>query len=189
MSWVVWRNRYREGFCALGALENVPRDEEILKGASRAGDFPSAASYAMRADFPKDTKVADNAYTMIHHVVSAPLRALLEPELGKSRVEFLPVRIRDHAGRAVEGAHFVLNPLDVLDAIDVEASNVDYNDLDPTQLCMCEQLVLKPLPDEVTMFRPHNWTRIILVREEIADKLKEAGLSGLAFTSAEDYSG
>ncbi len=126
---------------------------------------------------------------MIHHVVSAPLRALLEPELGKSRVEFLPVRIRDHKGRAVEGEHFVLNPLDVLDAIDVEASNVDYHDFDPTQLIMCEQLVIKPLPDDVMMFRPHNWTRLILVREEIADKLKESGLSGLSFTAAEDYAG
>ena len=86
MGWFVWRSRYREGFCALGALENVPRDEELRRGQSRAADFPKDAFYQMRDDY-KDTAVADNAYAMIHHVVSSRLRALVEPAPGARRVQ------------------------------------------------------------------------------------------------------
>jgi hypothetical protein len=39
------------------------------------------------------------------------------------------------------------------------------------------------------MFRPHNWSRLILVRDDVVAKLKAAGLDGLAFTDAEDFTG
>src|SRR6185312_2302321 len=111
MSFHVWHSRYQDGFCALGALENVPHDQDILKGRPRAAGFPDDALYEMRADFPKDIEVPDNLYTMIHFAVSAALWAVLEPLLQASRVEHLPVKIKNHKGRFVPGEYFVLNPI------------------------------------------------------------------------------
>ncbi len=189
MKYFVWDSRYQDGLCALGALENVPKDEQILKGKPRAVGFPPDASYSMRADFPKDVEVPDNVYAAIHYVVSARLRGVLEPMLGSSHVEFLPVTIKNHKGRVVEGEYFVLNPTDVLDAIDVAASSGKLNDLDPTQLCMTRRLVIKPLPDDVTMFRPHNWARLLLVREDLVEKLKASGLKGLVLRDPDKFKG
>lgn len=189
MSYVVWHSMYQDGLCALGALEGVPRDEEILKGISRAEGFPEDAWYEMRADFPKDVQIPDNVYSMIHHVVSERLRKVLEPALGASRVELLPVKIKNHKGRFAPGSFFVMNPLDVIDCIDVAASGGVHNDLDPTQLVSVQQLVLKELPGEPAMFRPVGWTRLILVRSDVVDRLQEADLEGLVFWELDEFRG
>jgi hypothetical protein len=190
MSFKVWRNRLQDGFCGLGALQNVPNDQEILAGKSRANGFPSDAYFAMRDDLAKKFKaIPDNVHTMIHDVVSGRLRAVLEPLLDGSRVEFLPVKIHDRAGNVVDGEYFVLNPLDVVDCIDVEASGGKYNELAPTPLMMVARLVLRPIAPNLTLVRPSNWTNRILVRAEIAEQLTAAGLTGLSFSSPEKFRG
>lgn len=189
MSYLIWHKTYKDKFCALGALEGVPADEEILRGVSRARDFPGEAYYEMRPDYPKNIKVPDNVYARIHHVVSDRLRTALEPELGASCVEFLPVKIRNHKGRFVAGEYFVMNPLDVIDAVDAEASGGEYNRLDPSQLMSVQSFVLKALPDQPPMFRPANWTRLIVVREDVVAKLRDADLTGLSFWELEEFTG
>jgi hypothetical protein len=188
MSHRVWSKQYEEGFCALGALEEVPDDEEILAGRSRAAGFPTGAYYQMRDDYP-DTRVPDNLYTTIHHVISDRLRQLLVPELGASRVEMLPVKIKDHGGGWVEGEYFILNPLDSVDCVDLEASQAKLNDGEPPQIKRVKKLVLKPLSGEPALFRPASWTRLILVRSDIADKLEAAGLSGMSFWECDEFRG
>ncbi len=189
MSYLVWRALFQDKFCALGALHGVPSDEEIFSGISRADAFPEDAYYEMLADHPKGIAVPDYVYSMIHYVVSRRLRDALEPELGASRVEFLPVKIKNHKGRFVQGDYFVMNSLDVIDAIDVGASAGEFNPIAPTQLMSVEQIVLKVLPDRPVMFRPANWTRLIIVRRDVAEKLLAAGMTGLIFTELEDYMG
>ncbi len=188
MSLLVWTNAYQEGFCALGALEGVDADEEILRGSSRAADFPSGAFYQMRDEYA-DTRVADSAYAAIHYVVSERLRQVLEPELGKSRVELLPVRIKDQRGTVVDGSWFVMNPLDVVDCIDTQASNAKFNANDPTQILRVKKLVLKPAPDELALFRPAHWTRLMFIRDDLAQKLEAAGLTGLHFWETDEFKG
>lgn len=189
MSYLIWHNMYEDKFCALGALEGVPADEQIRRGVSRLEGFPGDAFYEMRADYPKNIKVPDNVYTMIHHVVSGRLRAALEPELGTSRVEFLPVKIKNHKGRFTPGEYFVMNPLDVIDAIDAEASGGKYNLLAPTQLMSVKQFVMKSLPDKPVMFRPANWTQIIVIRADVVERLQDANLTGLVFWELEEFKG
>lgn len=178
MSYVVWHSMYQKKRCALGALEGVPRDGEILKGR-----------LLRDADFPKDVQTPDNLYSMIHHVVSERLRKVLEPALAASRVEFLPVKIKNHEGRFAPGSFFVMNPLDVIDCIDVAASGGEYNDLDRTQLVRVQQLVLSEPPGEPAMFRPVGWTRLILVRSDVVDRLMEADLEGLVFWELDEFRG
>ena len=97
--------------------------------------------------------------------------------------------MKNHKGRFVQGGYFVMNSLDVIDAIDVGASAGEFNPIAPTQLMSVEQIVLKVLPDRPVMFRPANWTRLIIVRRDVAEKLLAAGMTGLIFTELEDYMG
>jgi hypothetical protein len=189
MSYSVWKNEYQDDFCALGALEDVPSDEEILAGGSRSSGFPTGAYYQMRDDFPDNVRVPDNVYTMIHFVVSDRLRQALTPLLGPSRVEMLPVKIKDHQGRFVDGKFFVMNPLDVVDCIDTTASMAKFNALDPTEISRVKRLVLKPISEELTLFRPRHWTRLLFVRDDIAQKLEAAGLTGLSFREMDEFRG
>jgi hypothetical protein len=189
MSYRIWHTMFQGEFCALGPLEGVLADEEILRGMSRADGFPGDAFYEMRADYPKNIKIPDNLYTAIHHVVSARMRAALEPELNGSNVEFLPVRVKNHKGRFDPGEFFIVNALDVIDAIDVDASGGDLNPLAPTQLMSVDQVVMKPLPGQPALFRPANWTRLIFVRADIVEKLESAGLTGLSFWELDEFTG
>lgn len=189
MGYRIWHSRYQEGFCALGALLHVAKDEEILRGMPRAAGFPADAYYEMRADFPRDIQVPDNVYTMIHQVVSTRLWQVLEPSLGRSRVEALPVKIKNHKGRLAKGEFFVLNPIDVIDCIDLGASGAVFNLLDPTQIMQVDRLVLRPLPNDVALFRPQGWTRLLLIREDLAGKLLAAGLTGLVFLDPSRFEG
>ncbi len=189
MSYCVWRNHYQDGFCALGALEGVADDHEILAGTSRLNGFPANAFYQMRDDFPDATTIPDNVYTMIHHVVSDRLRELLTPELGTSRVEMLPVKIKSHGGAFASGKYFVMNALDVVDCIDLDASKAKLNSNDPSQILRVKKLVLKAISGEPAMFRPQSWTRLIFVRDDLAQKLEAAGLTGLAFFETDEFKG
>ena len=87
------------------------------------------------------------------------------------------------------GAYFVMNPIDVIDAIDAAASGGASNPLSPSQLYRVDKLVLRTLPADCVMFRPASMSQLILVRADVADRLRAAGLSGLSFREPESFKG
>lgn len=191
MRYLVLKNDYQEGHCVLGALQNVPRDEDILAGLPRSDGFPDDAYYEMSHELPKDIQVPDSACAMIHFVVSPRLAQALadDPGLGASRIEFLPVKIKNHKGRFVRGIFFVLNPLDIVDAIDIAASGARFNLIEPTEIATVDRLVLRDLADPPAVFRPLHFRRLVLVREDVAGRLLAAGLTGLQFAPPERFRG
>ena len=117
-------------------------------------------------------------------------RDALEPLVEKSRVEFLPVGIRDRTGQPVPGAFYVMRVLDVEDVIDVEASAGELNENDNESLILWEELVVKPGTGAI--FRPRRLVGgVAMVRKDLAAKLRAVApkLIGLALVDAEDYSG
>lgn len=181
-AYFLWEREYEEGYCVLGALEKVQKGFQIMRGISRLQGFPEDAYFAMQPDFPKDIQVPDNVYGAVHVVISKKARAVLEP-LTTNRVEFLPVKIKDHKGRTASAEHFVLNPLDICDCIDLNASQVDWNDINPDQIGFCQGLYFKPdsIPKDYTLFRLRHWEENIVVRDDVIGALKGAGLTGLFF--------
>jgi len=190
MSFARWSSDYRKGFSVILQPKEVEDDFELLEGVSRLEDWPDDVIVPMDPDFPKDLQLGDNLYGIDLAVVSAPLKDDLLSR-GCKRVEFLPVKIVNHKGRVENPVFFIMNPLEVVDCIDIEASGVDWNPLDEVDILGCQGLVLRwdAVPADLKIFRPKHWKDLILVHEELVGSLKATGFSGLVFPEAEGYTG
>lgn len=187
--YVVWEANPSGSFCTLTALENVEDEFEIKRGVARAAGFPPDARFSMDPAFPRDLQLADNIYNLEGlPVVSGRLKRVVEgrrPPL----VEFLPVAIYNHRGRVASVDYFILNPLGQVDCIDLEASDIDWNDIDRELICACFGLVLdeRRLDPARLLFRPRYLPTVVLAREDLAGELEAAGFTGLRFTPIDEF--
>jgi hypothetical protein len=188
---MVWDRTYKEGFCVITKLEGFKEQWLLLDGVSLAGKWPDGVTFKMSPQYPKDINLSDNLYGGSYRVISGRLKEALTPLLGKSKVEFLPASILNHKGRVASKEYFVLNPVDIVDCIDVEKSGVVWNSIDPSAISSCEKFVLKEdaIPEEAIMFRPKSFTDTILIRREIAKQLSSGELTSLSFLDLSNYRG
>jgi hypothetical protein len=189
-SLLVWLpGRFGKGVCVLTGVLRVNDTWEIDEGISRIASWPGDASAKMSKKFPKDTGLADSVYCP-HIVVSERVKRLLESEQARP-VELLPLQILNHNDKVVATDYFVVNPLEIVDCIDLAASEGKENPLDPGTLYGVARLVLREdaVPRTLSVFRIKHWTNVILIRRELAERMKEAGLTGLNFAEPAEYKG
>ena len=187
---LVWRpGRFGKGICVLAGIRGVADDWELREGISRMAGWPSDAGAKMSKKFPRDSGLADSMHCN-HVVVSARVRQLLESEPVRS-VEFLPLQIINHKDEVVATDYFVLNPLEIVDCIDLAASEGKENPLDPGTLYGVARLVLRDeaVPQTLSVFRTKHWTDVSLIRRELAERMTKAGLTGLYFIEPAEYQG
>ena len=115
-----------------------------------------------------------------------PSRERAEP----AGVEFLPVTIYDHKGRVATDAYTVMNPTLILDALDLDAMEVEWSPLAADTIDSCEGIVLDPtaVADAPALFRIQRMENTVVIRRDLAEALKEEGLTGLYFTELADVS-
>jgi hypothetical protein len=179
-----------DGVCKLTSLDNVDDDFELNEGMARSQGWPADARSEMNPRFPKDIGLADSLYGTGFVVVSVATRAILESS-GVRNTEYLPIQLINHKGRAESAAYFIVNPLTVVDCIDQAASVVEFNAVDTEMISSCTQLVLNEAvisPEEV-LFRPKHWTRLLLIRRSLAEKIEKAGLTCMSFIEPSKYTG
>jgi hypothetical protein len=187
---LIWESEYEEGYCVIKAPVGVEKAYQLDEGVSRIEGWSSDIVCKMNQEFPKDIQLVDNLYGAGLVVISKYIRELLISEQVKS-VEYLPVTILNHKGRIASKDYFILNPLDVVDCIDVEKSAVEWNLIDTDLIDSCEKLVLKAnlVEEHFDIFRPKFWPYLILIHSELTDKLFNAGFTGLYFRDPLEYTG
>lgn len=145
----------------------------IMSGRSVIADFPSDASFQMRADRPKDKKLIDSISNgAANPLVSPALRDFLLGE-GIAELELLNVHILDHRGNVAADNYSLVHPCRVVDCIDQEKSEFKWNVLAPTtSMAPMSKLVLdeSKLGDDDVLFRLRYIEHRILVREDLAKK-------------------
>jgi len=189
--YLVWRpGTMKDGICKLKGLTGVPKSFQIDNGISRLQGWPTEAAAAMDPDFPKDLALADSLYGANFLVISGKAKQLIEQET-TDKIEFLPMKIINHKGRVASQDYFVVNPLDIVDCIDKDASSVEFNPINKDMISGCAQLVLKEnvIPKELKIFRTQFWRGRILIRRELARKMEEAGLTCMNFIEPAKYTG
>ena len=188
---LIWNRSYREGFCVITKLEGFKEQWLLAKGISLADKWPDNVTYRMSPMYPKDINLSDNLFGGNYRVISSRLKEALLPLAGKSNIEFLPVSILNHKGRVASNGYFILNPLDIVDCIDVEQSGVVWNSIDPTLISNCEKFVLKEetVPNGLVVFRPKFMSGTILIRKEVADKITTENFTGISFLESSKYTG
>lgn len=191
MDLLVWRpGSHADGVCRVRGLQNVDDVFELGMGVSRSSGWPNDAFCRMDPFYPKDIALADSLLGANVLLVSSRVKDFL----GGARVnnvELLPVQIVNHKGRTASRDYFVVNPLDVCDCIDEQQSLAERNPIDPDSILGSARLALRydRIPAELKIFRPEFWREIVLIRRELADAMRAAGLTGLRLIEPDDYTG
>jgi hypothetical protein len=146
--------------------------------------WPSDASSTMDKKF-KGTALHDFLRGPRPYLISSKARRFFE-DANVGPVEFLPVRILNQQGALASSDYFVLHPLRVVDCIDFEASGAT---MDGEELDDCEKLVLREdaIPSDGKLFRLKAWRSRIVIRRDLADAAKSAGLTNPSFVEPGEY--
>lgn len=184
MRYLIGENHVGRGACRLYALEGDERDYELFDGISRAGDFPASARFEMNASFPDDIRVEDFSSNITSAlVVSERTREVLGDEALKNN-EFLPVTLINHKGRKEKGPFYILHQVELQDCIDFKNTVCTRNAIDPELLSSIHRLVLdnSRIDLEIPIFRLKYFPYAPMFREDIVEKIRASGLTGIKFT-------
>ena len=113
-------------------------------------------------------------------------------ESGVGNVEYLPVQILNHKKKVASKDYFLMNPLSVVDCIDVEASEVEWDVVRKDFIESCESLVIQGprVPADVHVFRPkHLRVGRIWCGPSWWTRSTKQGSRACSFTPAEDFQG
>jgi hypothetical protein len=187
---VIWSNNYFEGKCVIRGPEDVADNYELTEGISRMAGWPASAVCRMSAEYPKDIELSDNLYGTDLIVISARVKKVLDGER-VHEVEYLPVQIINHKRKVASTDYYIVNPPSTIDCIDLDASEVTWNKIEPDMINRCRRLVIDParVPASLQVFRPMHAPYLVLLRSSLAERLKDARLSGLRFREPLAYRG
>lgn len=176
-------SRGSEGACLLGALQEVPRGYQFSEGVPRAMDFPEKAHFRMNPSFPKNIRLEDfikNTSWLL--VASARVKDFLEAEKVQGQ-EMLPVAIINHKGRREKASYFLIHQVGLQDCIDLKKTKWKKHPLDEEAITDVRRLTLdesKIAPDAV-LFRMKSYGIPLVIRADLAEKIKKAGFTGIEF--------
>lgn len=185
--YVFWGTKVEPNYCGLTALNNVENPIDLQKGL-QIKNFPENASFVMDRNFPKAVKLADNVYNLRELiVVSQRLKEFIE-RTEPPEVEYLPVSIINHKGRVASKDYFIVNPYKLLDCIDLEGSEIEWNSIDPQIISACFEMVIDEtrIDPDATIFRLKYYPTKILVRRDLADEILNGNFTGAHFIEIED---
>lgn len=143
----------------------------------------------MSSDCPKDRKLEDqlgNLDGMV--VVSSRFHEFLKAkDLGS--VEYLPVSIINHKGRAVARDYVIVHPYRVVDCIDTGSSELSWHPIAKDRISGCDELVLHDdvLSSDDIVVRPRHLELRVLVREDLAGEIEDAGFTGVDLTAIDEF--
>lgn len=179
----VWETTPRGGFTTLLAIDNVDDDFRLTRAVALADDWPTDATFRMNPSYPRDVKLADAIHSQGGSgvpVVSPRLREAIKA-FAPPDVEFLPVTILDHKGRVASDEYVIANPTRLVDCIDQQASQIDWNPIDPELIANVVGLVLDPakVDADAVLFRPTYLPTRVVLRGDLAEALTAGGFTGL----------
>jgi hypothetical protein len=183
--YLVWPNASPTPYaCVLGAFEGFNDFESLWEGRPIKDSFPADVEFVMDPEFPDETVLADCLVNKRNLIVgSERLKNFFEAQ-ELEPTEYLPVAIRDHKGK-VAARYYIINPLVALDCLHRKASRAVINDGNPTQVLGVDRVVLREdsVPPGRRFFRISGYPEGIIVRRDLADALKKAGVA-LPFSKA-----
>ncbi len=189
---LIWRTDPGRKYCVLGGLLSVPPKTRwaLERGVTGGAGFPADAHFKVSKDSPKKVVLSDaldNFPSMV--LVSTALKDFIMARSPKL-VETLPVRVLNRDGKDLGADFWILNPVEIVDCIDLRPSEVVWNALDPTQISGFKKLVLTPdIPRDLLLLRPRYLEQRVLVRRELVDAIMAEGFTGLRFAELDGFSG
>lgn len=186
---LVWRYKSVAGGCSLKDFTGLKKKARLHEGVPLLAEFPGDVAFQMDPDFPNDILVTDSLLNSDKCLVVAErLRQALEAQ-APMPVEYLPVAVIDHKGRAVKTPCSIVHPLDPVDAVDRAASQVTTSPITPGKIASFKRLIIDPqrVPPERTLFRLKDLWGVIVARRPLAEAIMGGGFSGVEFVQPEAF--
>jgi hypothetical protein len=143
----------------------------------------------MDRHFPKNVALADVMQASGYQLVVSQAFADVLRAVGATRYELLPVVVHDHKHQPVEGPHYVLNTLYVVDAIDTQASDLLWNAMAPLDIAGVYELVLaaEKLPGDARLIVLDHLKSFNLVHDALVEAMREAKLTGYRLVGCDEF--
>ncbi|KFA90997.1 hypothetical protein Q664_25105 [Archangium violaceum Cb vi76] len=161
---------------------NVSDKSKMTKGVSLKKVISKANTFSLSEDGGDMLgDLVDNTSGVL--IVSNRAREVLEAEgVTGDVIEYLPFTLKDKRGRPTKGEFYVANPLQKIPCMNREKSKFVDSDEDGRILSV-RKLTVEPkkIPNEAKLFRLGEYTRVHVVRLDLAQRLRAEKLTGLTF--------
>lgn len=189
--YVLWTSKIEPNACTLSELTGFKKLFALKQGISQGETFPTDVTMQMDARKPTDTLLTDNVRNLKNIIVvsSALKKFLLDHSVG--HLEFLPITVLDHKARPVGEEHFIMNPIDNPECLDLAACEPVWSDIDDTVIASVQKLVISAEWDggDRLMFRPKFYRARPLVSADLAEKITAAGFTGIRWEPISEVTG
>lgn len=170
-------------------IENFEEESfRLFKCEHLSGDWPADASYRMSDDYPENIELVDFLHVLDNTlVISREARNLLE-SASVPDMEYLPVRVLNHKGRAVKREYFVANVLRQIDCIDKDKTSFKWHPISKDRMKRVSNLTVddSKIDSDVMIFRMQHLPFPRWIRRDLVDRLSSAGLQGFKATELKD---
>ncbi len=163
-------------------IEQEPPELEkpwLLTDGQPYGAIFTGTATAKCARSHKGTKLADFLYNPFRWLyASEKARDLLAAE--PVTFEFYPLTVVDQKDKPVPQPYFLAHLLGTADCVDLERSQYVRSSFRPDLIQIMKRLVLDParIPQEATIFRIKEQPETMIVRSDLVERLREAGVGG-----------
>jgi hypothetical protein len=156
----------------------------ILEGAPLGKAFPKDARIYMSPQF-RGMRLADligNTKGML--LVSTPFKEAIEKRCKGVEIEYLPVTIHDHRKRAHGKGYYIVNPIGALDCLDLDKSDIEWDDEEPGEVMHLEEPVLdrKKMKGAPQLFRVDKDPSVYVIGRELAREIYDQKLTNVFWT-------
>ena len=183
MDHFIWMSTPIKNACWLTAMTNFPKTYLLSQGVPLAATFPDNVETSMDDDFKKATALTDDHKNSDRVKVCSPRLVKFLQERKVENVEYLPITIRNHKGKVASTEYCIVNPVGLVDALDLKASQPRYNSMNKDQIDGVEKLVLDPgrIDPKRKVFRLAGLYFPVLIAGDLADAIKAEGFVGPYF--------
>lgn len=159
----------------------------LSEGVSVLPWYPDRVAFDLSPN--QGSRLIDSLPNLVgFHFVSEKLRRVIE-EQGVQNVEFLPVVLVHRRGRPVERQYFLMNVIGWVDCIDWSATQAVMSSLVKTDVLSFDSLSLRKdkIPEDRKLFRLGGKREFLIVRDDLASAIREAGCVGANFEPMERF--
>jgi hypothetical protein len=169
-----------------GADEDLASVEELVTGAGYDEEnYRVPRGKSTQAIWPADASLriakggrrlsdligTTTSQVIVSRLVADIVRSALTPA---DNVEILPVTLRDSRRRILSKDYFVINPVGTVDCLDLEASEIEWDEDEPGEVIHLERPVLaaKKLTEPRSIFRLKEDPGVYVISSILAEPLR-----------------